>query len=142
MVVRCSRKLTTCTILSLLDCGCMYRGAPGCPAMERPRHPGADAWSQSVSTTVHGLTWQISIILDMNDIGVYCYFRFDSWVCYSYQEMLVLFHCKGFLCVILSILACNWSHIIQDFNKYNLFVFFFCICIRNMRFSNLIPFFF
>lgn len=49
--------------------------------MERPRHPGADAWSQSVSTTVHGLTWQISIILDMNDIGVYCYFQFIPGKC-------------------------------------------------------------
>lgn len=43
----------SCSSLFPLDCGCMYRGATGCPTVERPRHPGADAWSQSVSTTVH-----------------------------------------------------------------------------------------
>lgn len=45
----------SCSALSPIDCGCMYRGATGGPTVERPRHPGADAWSQSVSTTVqHG----------------------------------------------------------------------------------------
>lgn len=35
-----------------VDRGCMYRGAAGGPTVERSRHPGADAWNQSVSRTV------------------------------------------------------------------------------------------
>lgn len=35
-----------------LDCGCMHRGAAGGPTVERPRHPGADAWNPHVSRTV------------------------------------------------------------------------------------------
>lgn len=33
-----------------LDCRCVYGGATGSAAVERPGYPGADAWSQSVST--------------------------------------------------------------------------------------------
>lgn len=36
-----------------VDCRCVYRGATGGTTVERPGHPGADAWSQSVSTAVH-----------------------------------------------------------------------------------------
>lgn len=47
-----------------VDCWCVYRGAAGGAAVERPGYSGADAWRQSVSTAAHRWMEALNITSD------------------------------------------------------------------------------